>query len=89
MWKTMDEATLNSKKVSDLRQIAKTFGLEGYSKIKKAELVAALMKDEEPAKASEEKKETIKPAKAPEEKKETRKSAGSRQPGRGRAGFYR
>ena len=45
MWKTMDEATLKSKKVADLREIAKTFGLEGYAKMKKAELVRALMKD--------------------------------------------
>ena len=57
MWKTMDEATLKSKKVAELREIAKTFGLEGYARMKKAELVAALMKDEEPAKEE-------KPAKA-------------------------
>ena len=53
MWKTMDEATLKSKKVADLKEIAKTFGLEGYQKMKKAELIAALMIDdkseEEPA----------------------------------------
>ena len=48
MWKTMDEATLKAKKVAELREIAKTFGLEGYAKMKKADLVAALMKDEEP-----------------------------------------
>ena len=50
MWKTMDEATLKSKKVADLREIAKTFGLKGYEKMRKAELIAALMIDEEPAK---------------------------------------
>ncbi len=43
MWKTIDEATLKSKKVADLKEIAKTFKLEGYEKMKKAELVAALM----------------------------------------------
>ncbi|MDO5491723.1 MAG: Rho termination factor N-terminal domain-containing protein, partial [Bacillota bacterium] len=48
MWKTMDEATLKSKKVAELREIAKTFGLEGYGKLKKAELIAALMTDEKP-----------------------------------------
>lgn len=55
MWKTMDEATLQSKKVVELKEIAKTFGLKGYQKMKKAELVAALMKDE-----SEETKKTVK-----------------------------
>ena len=49
MWKTMDEATLKSKKVAELKEIAKTFGLKGYEKMRKAELVAALMKDDEPA----------------------------------------
>ncbi len=46
----MDEATLKSKKVAELKEIAKTFGLKGYEKMKKAELIAALMIDEEPAK---------------------------------------
>lgn len=49
MWKTMDEATFKSKKVAELKEIAKTFGLKGYEKMRKAELVAALMKDDEPA----------------------------------------
>lgn len=49
MWKTMDEKTLREKKVTELREIAKVFGLEGYQKMKKAELVAALANDiEEP-----------------------------------------
>ena len=39
MWRTMDEATLKSKKVAELKEIAKTFGLEGYTKMKKAELI--------------------------------------------------
>ena len=46
----MDEATLKSKKVAELKEIAKTFGLKGYDKMKKADLIAALMIDEEPAK---------------------------------------
>jgi len=62
MWKTMDEATLKSKKVAELKEIAKTFGLKGYQKMKKAELVAALMIDEE--------KPAEKPAAKPEEKAE-------------------
>ena len=41
----MDEATLKSKKVAELKEIAKTFGLKGYEKMRKAELVAALMND--------------------------------------------
>ena len=56
MWKTMDEATLKGKKVAELREIAKTFGLAGYAKMKKADLIAALMKDEEPADKPEPKK---------------------------------
>ena len=42
MWKTMNEATLSSKKVGELREIAKTFGLKGYEKMRKAELIEAL-----------------------------------------------
>ena len=42
MWKTMDEATLKAKTVAELREIARTFGLEGAGKMKKAELIAAL-----------------------------------------------
>lgn len=47
MWKTLDEKTLKSKKVAELREIAKTFGLKGYEKMKKAELIASLMKDDD------------------------------------------
>ena len=43
----MDEATLKSKNVADLKEIAKTFGLKGYEKMRKAELVAALMNDDD------------------------------------------
>lgn len=42
MWKTLDEKTLKSKKVVELREIAKTFGLQGYEKMKKADLIANL-----------------------------------------------
>lgn len=45
MWKTLDEKTLKSKKVADLREIARTFGLNGYEKMKKTELIENLMKD--------------------------------------------
>ncbi|MDO4545414.1 MAG: transcription termination factor Rho [Bacillota bacterium] len=41
---TMEEKTLKSKKVAELKEIAKTFGIEGYEKLKKAELIEALMK---------------------------------------------
>ncbi len=47
MWKTMDEQTLKAKKVSELREIAKVFGLEGYEKMKKSEIIEALKMDEE------------------------------------------
>ena len=53
MWKTMDESALKGKKVAELREIAKTFGLKNYQKMKKAELVQALMKDDEPPKKAE------------------------------------
>lgn len=49
MWKTLDEKTLASKKVVELKEIAKTFGLKNYQKMRKAELIKALMKDEESA----------------------------------------
>ena len=42
----MDEQTLKEKKVSELREIAKVFGLEGYEKMKKAEIIEALKMDE-------------------------------------------
>ena len=65
----MDEATLKSKKVAELKEIAKTFGLKGYDKMKKAELIAALAKPDEkaepPAKAAEPAEEA--PAAAPVE----------------------
>lgn len=47
MWKTLDEKTLASKKVVELKEIAKTFGLHNYQKMRKAELIEALMKDED------------------------------------------
>ena len=76
MWKTMDEATLKSKKVADLREIAKTFGLEGYAKMKKAELIAALMTDTEDRSDEVEVKE-----------KKSGEKKGKR-PGRGRGRSY-
>ena len=46
----MDEKTLKSKKVAELREIAKAFGVEEYYAMKKAELIAAMvsMGEEEP-----------------------------------------
>ena len=78
MWKTMDEATLKSKKVAELKEIAKTFGLKDYQKMRKAELVAALMIDEEkpaaeekPAQPAAEEKAAEKPAEQKAAKKQT------------------
>ncbi len=49
----MDIEILNSKKLSELREIAKTFHIENYEKMRKAELVQAIAqpgkKDEAPA----------------------------------------
>ena len=47
MWKMIDKETLKAKKVAELREIASTFGLKGCEKMKKAELIEALMSDEE------------------------------------------
>ena len=47
MWKTLDENILASKKVTELKEIARTFGLPNYQKMKKAELIQALMKDDD------------------------------------------
>ena len=68
MWRTMDEATLKGKKVAELKEIAKTFGLAGYQKMRKAELIEALKSEggekdtaEKPEKRKA--KETKKPSK--------------------------
>jgi transcription termination factor Rho len=39
----MEEAILRSKKVSELREIAKAFGIEGFEKMKKGEILDALI----------------------------------------------
>ena len=39
MWKTLMKRRSKSKKVADLREIARTFGLEGYEKMKKRSLL--------------------------------------------------
>jgi transcription termination factor Rho len=38
----MDESTLRSKKIAELREIARAFKVPGYDRLKKAEIVAAL-----------------------------------------------
>lgn len=51
----MDIEILSSKKISELREIAKTFHIENYEKLKKAELIQAIsqpgQKEEAPASA--------------------------------------
>jgi transcription termination factor Rho len=44
----MEEAILRSKKVAELREIAKAFGVQGYEKMKKAELLVALIGESAP-----------------------------------------
>jgi hypothetical protein len=39
----MDEAILRSKKVAQIREIAKAFGIEGYERMKKKELLEVLI----------------------------------------------
>jgi transcription termination factor Rho len=41
--KSMDEQILKSKKIAELKQVAAAFGVEGFEKMKKAELVEALL----------------------------------------------
>lgn len=76
----MDEATLKTKKVAELKEIAGAFKVPGYARMKKSELIEALMKDTESAETAEpeepagaEKPETPekpeKPGKAKEPKK--------------------
>ncbi|MDR3295052.1 MAG: transcription termination factor Rho [Clostridiales Family XIII bacterium] len=48
----MDEATLKAKKIAELREIAKAFKIPGYEKLKKAELFAALCKNQEDAESA-------------------------------------
>lgn len=43
----MDEKTLKSKKVVELREIARAFHIPGYHRMKKADLIAAMMAQEE------------------------------------------
>ncbi len=70
MWKTLDEKTLKSKKVAELREIAETFGLQGYEKMKKADLIANLMRDEpKPEEAPLQEEKPDKAAEKPAEEK--------------------
>lgn len=63
----LDSAILKTKKIAELREIAKVFGIEDYQKLKKAELIKALEGDsaEEP-----EVKDSSVPMVVPEETKE-------------------
>ena len=61
MCKTIDEAALKSKKVAELREIAGSFKVPGYEKMKKSELLKALtlMKNEKPEAEAEEQKPAV------------------------------
>lgn len=67
----MDIEILNSKKLSELREIAKSFHVENYEKLKKAELVLAISQPAKNAEASEKKAE----APAPKTRAPRRKEA--------------
>lgn len=58
----MDEKILKGKKIIDLKELAKTAGLKNYQKLKKAELIQALIDFEEKSKVMQTKK-TEKPIK--------------------------
>lgn len=95
MWKTLDEKTLKSKKVVELREIAKTFGLQGYEKMKKADLIANLMR-EDPKEENSNKDDRDKSVhgrdpqpgsnREPREPRESRESHESREPRESREG---
>lgn len=55
----MDIEILSSKKISELREIAKTFHIENYEKLKKAELIQAIS---QPGQKEEAPAEPVKPA---------------------------
>ena len=66
----MDEKTLGSKKVAELREIAKAMGITGFSSMKKAELLKAIVSAADKSAhtgkagaAAKEKDESEKPAK--------------------------
>ena len=44
---TKEEKALKGKKVAELREIAAAFSVEGCEKMKKAELIEALMREKE------------------------------------------
>lgn len=74
----MEEKVLKRKKVAELKEIATTFGIEGYNSMKKAQLIEALMSAEKQDEEPQEEKREAEPEheeKKPEkpEKKEERK----------------
>ena len=56
----MDETILKKKKVIELREIAKAFGISGYQSMRKADLLAALIAKEGPCKPKEESEKEVK-----------------------------
>lgn len=85
----MEEKVLKAKKVGELKEIARTFGVDGYDKMKKAELIEALsqIKESEQKPSAEPEKKTQPEKKSPKtpsdsktsEKKESKeKDAGKK-----------
>ena len=72
----MDQAILKTKKVAELREIAKAFKIPGYQSLKKADLVKALTGDWESKKPEESEKpeESAKPVEAPKKRGRPRKN---------------
>ena len=64
----MDKKDLESKRLPDLKVIAKSIGLKGFETLKKADLVSAILEgstSEPSVKSSEKKEEAEKPAEKP------------------------
>ncbi|MCI2062435.1 MAG: transcription termination factor Rho [Eubacteriaceae bacterium] len=74
----MDEQTLKSKKVADLREIAKAAGISGYQKMKKAEIIEALVSGAAEKPDAEQKPGAEQNTETPEKRKRPGRPRGSK-----------
>ncbi|MCB6994318.1 transcription termination factor Rho [bacterium 210820-DFI.6.37] len=74
----MEEKLLKGKKVAELKEIAKTVGIEGYTAMRKAQLIEALVASE--AQGEEPRPEKTQAVEAPKEKKKAKGAKRGRKP---------